>query len=115
VALLRSRAMSSRALNRSVFHEAGSGVHFQFQGCLLSNPTGLGALHIQSRLPDSTWCLVDSNLSQKTIPDFIQEMTFFIVQAALPRLEHLEWSRKMPFDTRYYFLKPPTLQELIAA
>jgi hypothetical protein len=36
VALLRSRAMSSRALNRSVFHQTDSGVHFQFQGRLLS-------------------------------------------------------------------------------
>ncbi len=63
-------------------------------------------------IPDSAWCLVDSNQELKHPPQFIIQSPFFIVQAASPIKDHISWKDKT-LGVWEYFMKPFSLSELI--
>ncbi|PBK71844.1 hypothetical protein ARMSODRAFT_1002827 [Armillaria solidipes] len=63
-------------------------------------------------IPDSTWCLVDSNQELKQPPQFAIQSPFFIVQAASPIKDHIAWKDKT-LGVWEYIMKPFSLPELI--
>jgi hypothetical protein len=71
------------------------------------------ALEFKAEFAQSTWCLIDSNLTLTTVPGFILDLGFFIVQASSPRPERIEWVKKVSQPVLEYFLKPWTPSELI--
>jgi hypothetical protein len=68
----------------------------------------------QSELPSSTWILVDSNSGLVDVPTSLLELRRFIVQAASPRPERLEWVKKN-VNVKLYILKPWSVEEVLTA
>ena len=77
-------------------------------------PTTVRGRLLSGSLSPSTWCLIDSNLQLKSVPDYVTDMSFFIVQAASPRDDRMEWIRKTTLRWCRYLMKPMTTGELIA-
>lgn len=69
---------------------------------------------LSGSLSPSTWCLIDSNLRLKCVPDYVTDMSFFIVQAASPRDDRMKWIWKTTLRWCRYLMKPMTARELIA-
>ncbi|KAK0431669.1 hypothetical protein EV421DRAFT_1852854 [Armillaria borealis] len=63
-------------------------------------------------IPDTAWCLIDSNQMLQGVPLSITETPFFIVQAARARIDHLQWKNQV-VGIHQYVMKPFTLSELI--
>ncbi|KAH8109905.1 hypothetical protein DFH11DRAFT_840452 [Phellopilus nigrolimitatus] len=76
-------------------------------------PTQTSPYEFHQFLPRSTWYLIDSSIHLKNIPETAFELGFFIVQAASPRKDCLEWLKKCP-NASMHFMKPWSLSELIA-
>ncbi|KAJ7272617.1 hypothetical protein B0H12DRAFT_589129 [Mycena haematopus] len=71
---------------------------------------------LRESAPDDTWVLIDSNERLTDIPEEVVESKFFIIQAASPRPEHLEYRKKLSGNSKHQFclMKPWSLPELIA-
>ena len=59
------------------------------------------------------WCLVDCNRTVPDVPVFLARTLAFIVQAASPRSERIDWVKKYHSRARRYFMKNWSLAELI--
>jgi hypothetical protein len=89
--------------------------YFHAEGVsIISVDKSLIATDIRNQFDPSTWCLVDSNLRLGAMPGFIQDLDFFIVQAASSRQHHLIWTDKVSRPVRRYYMKVWDIPELIA-
>jgi hypothetical protein len=59
------------------------------------------------------WCLVDCNRDVPVVPHFLSQSRAFILQAASPRSERIDWVKKYSFLAPRYFMKNWLLDELI--
>jgi hypothetical protein len=59
------------------------------------------------------WCLVDCNRDVPDVPHFLSQSRAFILQAASPRSERIDWVKKYSFLAPRYFMKNWPLGELI--
>ncbi|KAM6499004.1 hypothetical protein JOM56_006952 [Amanita muscaria] len=69
--------------------------------------------HFNEAISPQYWCLVNCNHSVTDVPDFLSATRAFIVQAASPHSEHIDWVKKYSLRVPRYFMKSWTLPELI--
>ncbi|KAK0463202.1 uncharacterized protein EV420DRAFT_1639354 [Desarmillaria tabescens] len=69
-------------------------------------------MDVAKLIPDNAWCLVDSNETLQGVPLPITKSSFFIIQAARARKDHLQWQNQV-LGIHQYVMKPFTLSELI--
>jgi hypothetical protein len=76
--------------------------------------SGVKATDLRRQIPESTWCLIDSNRSLMDVPTFITDLGRFIVQASSPRAGRVAWKDKSNRSVIQYYMKPWSLSEILA-
>ncbi|KAL1735038.1 hypothetical protein EV714DRAFT_268313 [Schizophyllum commune] len=66
---------------------------------------------LEQALPLTTWCLVDSNASIKSMPYKISTLELFTVQAAAARRECISWLSKRNTPSSCYLMHPMSVEE----
>ncbi|PCH42349.1 hypothetical protein WOLCODRAFT_137860, partial [Wolfiporia cocos MD-104 SS10] len=68
-------------------------------------------------IPDGTWCLIDSNQDLVRVPTIYPQLCFsckgFILQAASPRAERVDWTKKVAQPVPRFWMAHWSLGELI--
>ena len=99
--------------------------HFRSNACYLFNAEGLYKIdladeefidaqqHFRKVVSPQYWCLVDSNRSVLDVHPQLSQTGAFILQAASPRFDRVDWVKKYQSLGCRYFMMNPTLPELI--
>ena len=66
-----------------------------------------------SRVPSTTWCLVDSNRGLMMVPPFLTDLGLFIVQVSSPRSNNVDWIKKALRLIFRFYMKVWDLTELL--
>ncbi|KAK7447717.1 hypothetical protein VKT23_013973 [Stygiomarasmius scandens] len=74
-------------------------------------PVGEEGVEIRDAIPTNAWFLVDSNDSLPTPGAMLKRVNACVVQAASPRVEHLQWTEKASASHYHWFIKPSSLKE----
>ncbi|KAJ7201344.1 hypothetical protein GGX14DRAFT_656372 [Mycena pura] len=64
-------------------------------------------------MPENTWCLVDSNRYSTRVPAAVVESGLFVVQAASPRKERMDYVKDLEGTSQVCLMRDWTLAELI--
>ncbi|KIK66609.1 hypothetical protein GYMLUDRAFT_908116 [Collybiopsis luxurians FD-317 M1] len=67
--------------------------------------------HFDRHVPNTTWCLCDSNTMIREVPTLLYEANF-VLQVTSPRAERLSWVTKT--KTSHFFMRDWSCNELIA-
>ena len=102
------------ARKETIFHyDANHLVLFTSEGAYRMDTVSAGFL-VHTPLK-SSWYLLDSNRSVLSPPEEITPLLCFIVEAASPRRDRIDWTNKNNAPIDRLFMYPFTLSELLTA
>ncbi|KAJ7225958.1 hypothetical protein GGX14DRAFT_642108 [Mycena pura] len=76
-------------------------------------PPNLDWISLRENMPKNTWCLVDSNKSLDRVPPVVIQSGLFIIQAASPRKERMDYVKDLEGTSQVCLMRDWTLEELI--